>query len=249
MPRIDPNYSFHLLSDTALEIRLGEQIDPAVLDQVLQLTQHFKRHPPEGLSDIIPSYTRVTLRFDPYRIGPGGLTDLASLLSNSLPSLETYPPSAYPTIHVPVCYEGIGATDLQLLSEKLQLSVREIIDLHTAQPFRVYMLGFLPGFPYLGILPDSLHVPRKSKPEMVAAGTVAIAAAQTGIYPADSPGGWWRIGRTPLQLFQPTDERTTLFEPGDQVQFHSVDQVAFAEIQSQATQYSLEALREKGGWI
>ncbi len=249
MPRFDHYYSFHLLGDTALEIRLGEGIDPTVLERVLSLAQHFKRHPPEGLSDIIPSYNRVTLRFDPYRVGPGALTDLIPTLSDSLPASEIHSRTSYPTIHIPVCYDEAGATDLSLLSEQLHLSIPEIIQLHTAQPYRVYMLGFLPGFPYLGILPEPLQLSRKSKPEPMVAGTVAIAAAQTGIYPADSPGGWWRLGRTPLPLFSATEERVTLFEPGDQVHFHSIDPASFTKIQSQITHDSLTALREKGGWV
>jgi inhibitor of KinA len=114
------------------------------------------------------------------------------------------------------------APDLELAAEKLGISIDQLIALHTSRRYHVYMLGFMPGFPYLGELPEQLNLPRKSVPAAkVAAGTVAIAGRQTGIYPFDSPGGWYAIGKTSISLF---DHGKAYFEPGDKVEFYQVNQ-------------------------
>jgi inhibitor of KinA len=121
---------------------------------------------------------------------------------------------------VPVIYNEAVAPDLGIAAEKLGLTVPELIRLHTSQLYHVYMLGFMPGFPYMGELPEPLRLPRKAVPTArVAAGTVAIAGHQTGIYPYDSPGGWYAIGKTAISLF---DQGKAYFEPGDEVEFYQV---------------------------
>lgn len=132
------------------------------------------------------------------------------------------------TISIPVCYEEAFAPDLALLSATHRLPAEEIIRLHAATTYRVYMLGFLPGFAYMGEVDERISIPRKSQPVPVAAGSVGIAGRQTGIYPLASPGGWLIIGRTPLRLFDAEKEQPAFLQPGDQVKFYSISSDEFA---------------------
>lgn len=137
-------------------------------------------------------------------------------------------------IRIPVCYDPTLGLDLEELSSSLKRSPAELIQLHQAQLYQVFSMGFLPGFAYLGLLPDSLQVPRKAIPRSkVPKGSVAIAAQQTGIYPQDSPGGWQVIGQTPIPVFDPQLAHPFLLSPGDQVQFEAVDLLSFREIADQ----------------
>lgn len=128
-----------------------------------------------------------------------------------------------PVKKIPVCYDELFGIDLKEMSELHRLSINEIISLHTAVIYKVYMIGFLPGFAYMGSVDNKIITPRKDQPRLnVVAGSVGIAAAQTGIYPMDSPGGWQIIGKTPLQLFDTAKSTPCLLSAGDQVQFVSI---------------------------
>ena len=133
-------------------------------------------------------------------------------------------------LEIPVCYDIELAADLTAVALSTGLSINEIIRLHSRQPYRVYLIGFLPGFPYLGRLPVELQLPRKQIPTNVAAGSVAIAGLQTGIYPVQSPGGWHVIGRTPLRIFDSSLEVPCLLEAGDLVQFTPISQHEYDRI-------------------
>ena len=130
-------------------------------------------------------------------------------------------------MNIPVCYDEEFGVDLQRIVEEKKLSKDEVIRLHCGKQYRVFMLGFLPGFPYMGEVDEKIAMPRKSEPKAVAAGSVAIAGRQTGIYPLASPGGWSVIGRTPLKLFDPEKERPTLLNAGDTVEFYSISKEEF----------------------
>jgi inhibitor of KinA len=125
-------------------------------------------------------------------------------------------------VRIPVCYDALFAPDLGLLAASKGMTSEEVVQLHQSRPYRVYMLGFLPGFAYLGQVADKLAMPRKQQPVEVAAGSIGIAGNQTGIYPMVSPGGWHIIGRTPVTLFDSDKENPTLLKPGDTVQFFSI---------------------------
>jgi inhibitor of KinA len=131
-------------------------------------------------------------------------------------------------IEIPVCYHPSFALDMEIISGSTQLSTKEIIRLHTDVEYTVYMIGFLPGFPYMGFVDDRIAFGRKSTPRaMVPAGSVGIAGKQTGIYPLDSPGGWQIIGRTPLTLFEPRRDPPVALEPGGTVRFFEVSLAEF----------------------
>lgn len=184
--------------------------------QVLQLDKRTNGASFPGWIENVPAYHTLTVYFDPVK----GPADPVGFLETLLPTEWRMTNTEGRIVRVPVMYDPEVAPDLEPAAEKLGLSTDQLIDLHTSQRFHVYMLGFMPGFPYMGILPGQLRLPRKSVPTArVAAGTVAIAGNQTGIYPFDSPGGWYGIGKTSLTLFE---KGKAYFEPGDEVEFYQV---------------------------
>ena len=139
-------------------------------------------------------------------------------------------------IEIPVCYETPYALDMGEVKEKTGLNAQEIIDTHCQETYKVYMLGFVAGFAYLGSLPKQLFCPRKTEPRKeVLAGSVGLAGLQTGIYPANAPGGWQIIGRTPVPTFNPKADNPTLFKAGDSVKFKSISSAEFEEIEKQVS--------------
>jgi inhibitor of KinA len=185
-------------------------------------------HPFSGQLDIIVAYSSLTIIYDPAAARkslPAASTvfeqvklQLAAAFEKSVLQQE----GEAPIVRIPVCYAAEFAPDMRSLASEKGLSIQEIIDLHTAPVYRVYTIGFLPGFCYLASLDDKLVTARKQAPVPVAAGSVGIAGAQTGIYPMNSPGGWNIIGRTPIQLFNATSEELVKLKPGDRVQFYSI---------------------------
>ena len=134
---------------------------------------------------------------------------------------------------IPVCYELPYALDLQALSEEKGMATKKIIDLHTSQTYKVYMLGFMPGFTFMGKIVPALACKRKLNPRLqVPASSVGIAGFQTGIYPTTSPGGWQILGRTPLKIFNPQKENPFLFQAGDEVTFYSITKETFLSIET-----------------
>lgn len=148
------------------------------------------------------------------------------------------------SIRIPVCYEKQFAMDIQHLAATNNISIEEIIQLHISKPYKVFMLGFLPGFAYMGEVDEKLIISRKPQPVNIEAGSVGIAGKQTGIYPLASPGGWQIIGRTPVKLFDALEEEPTLLRTGDTVQFYPVSTNEFYEIQNSSLR---KAKRDLGG--
>jgi inhibitor of KinA len=138
-------------------------------------------------------------------------------------------------VRIPVCYEPFFAPDIEALANQKSITLHQLITLHTSVTYKVFMIGFLPGFPYMGEVDSSLEASRHLQPrKAVAAGSVGIAGKQTGIYPLTSPGGWQIIGRTPLRLFDVNRENAVLLQPGDSVQFYSITANEFAHNQSRS---------------
>jgi len=243
------DYSIYPLSDSALEVKLGDGIDPLIQGRVISLWRSLKQQPLIGQIDLVPAYCTLGIRFDLQQISSMGFNALLPALKDRIDTLKIDETGASRLLEIPVCYDESMAPDLSTISKQLNRSVEEIVAIHTATEYTVYLLGFLPGFPYLGVLPEALRLPRKVQPQPVRAGTVAIAGSQTGIYPADSPGGWWQIGQTPLNLFDPHSESPCLLEPGDRIKFRAVDLDIFSNIQRMTHTKSLRSIREEGGWV
>jgi inhibitor of KinA len=178
--------------------------------------------------DIIAAYSSVTVFFDPGVLRMGEVRALMEeawqetgvLTSDGLPSADR-------AVRIPVCYEGEYAPDIEWVAREKGLSVSEVARMHASGLYRVYMIGFLPGFSYMGTVDERLQLPRKRLPVPVAAGGVGIAGQQTGIYPLNSPGGWQIIGRTPVKPFDVSRDPPVLLRAGDHVQFYAISSAEF----------------------
>ena len=167
--------------------------------------------------ETVPAYATLVVHYDPLILSFG---QLKNVLREKMAQIEDNAPRTQKRVDVPVRYGGEYGIDLESVARHCRLSVEEIIRIHSERIYSVFMMGFTPGFPYMGKLDDALITPRLELPRThVPAGTVAIAGSQTGIYPIASPGGWQLIGWTPVQLFNPDSESPFLFSPGDEVKF------------------------------
>ena len=223
------------LSDTALLLRLGERIDAALNARVHALAAQLRECLPEGVEDLVPGYASLAVFLDPRAVAEGRLDprDVSGWLEWNLAQLDDAVASTAPrTVEIPVCYGGAHGPDLDALAADLGLATAEVIERHSAGDYRVALLGFAPGFPYLLGLDPALAAPRLATPRArVPAGSVGIGGAQTGIYPREGPGGWRLIGRTPLRLFDPRRDPPALLAPGDALRFVPIDPARCAELE------------------
>jgi len=205
------------LSDSAILVSLGDRIDPAVNRRVHALAALIEAAPLSGVIETVPAYVTLLVHFDPLVTDYASVADWVGGLADRAAENVSRTPRR---IQVPVRYGGESGPDLGPVAAATGLTPAEVARIHTQTEYTVYMMGFTPGFPYLGRLDPRLVVPRLETPRtLVKAGTVAIAGEQTGIYPLDSPGGWRLIGRTSLRLFDPAAETPFLFAPSDVVRF------------------------------
>jgi KipI family sensor histidine kinase inhibitor len=211
---------FRPMGDRSFLVELGETISPEVNRRVQQLMRQIEQARLPGVLELAPGYRSLLVRFDPLTIAPVELKARITAI-DARRSFAGLPPAKLLT--VPVFYGGEQGPDLEWVARHLGLSANEVIRLHTETAYRVYMIGFTPGYPYLGELPATLAVPRRSTPRTrVPKGSVGIAQRQTGIYPVESPGGWQIIGWTPIELFDPNRPLPSLLEMGDRVKFEAV---------------------------
>ena len=217
--------------DSALLLELGSAIDEGVNALAVAVAASVRRAGIAGVRDVVSTYRSVAVFFDPLATDPG---EVAAALSAA--SLEPASVHTGATIEVPVSYGGDCGPDLGNVASHGGLSNEGVIDRHTSRPYRVFMLGFLPGFPYMGIVDDAIAAPRRSTPRVrVPAGSVGIAGWQTGIYPQSSPGGWQIIGRTSVKLFDPQRTEPFLLAPGDSVRFVPARGIATSDTDGQPT--------------
>jgi len=205
------------LGDRGLLIELGTGIDPAVNRRVKKLHRVITCERLHGVVDIVPAYASLLVVFNPLQAAPEALKrQLAGLCDFD----DDGPAEARTVVEVPVVYGGAAGPDLDAVAAYHGLPVEDVIGLHSGTVYRVYMIGFTPGFPYMGELPEALDTPRRDTPRThIPKGSVAIAQRQTGIYPVVSPGGWQIIGCTPLTLFDPRKETPSFLTMGDAVRF------------------------------
>jgi inhibitor of KinA len=232
-------FSTYSLSEKAIVIQLGSTIDNAVHHQVISLNRLLNREPFEGFIETVPAYNTITIYYDPLLVynstamkGNAPSEKVNYYLQHLLASLPQGPVIQTNSLSIPVCYDAEMAPDLNWVAKWLHTSIENIVQLHTSSIYTVYMLGFSPGFPYMGKLDSRLSVPRKETPRAkVEPGSVGIAGEQTGIYPFAGPGGWQLIGRTPVTLFDPAKDDPVLLHPGDQVRFTSITKEEFYQMQ------------------
>jgi inhibitor of KinA len=215
--------------DGAIVVEFGDEIDRAISEGVLGLSARIRHGDMAGIIETVPTFRSLMIHYDPLRTSAGALIEAVKALLSGAALFE----GERRLWHVPVCYEGEFAPDLAEVAERTRLAPAEVVKLHAASRYHVYMIGFLPGFPYLGDLPKPLVLPRRVDPRVrVPPGAVAIAMGMTAIYPIESPGGWHLIGTTPIRLFDALASPPSLFAPGDAVQFEPVGRDAFTAMQA-----------------
>jgi inhibitor of KinA len=206
--------------DSAIVVEFEERIDLAINARCIAVANAVRASGLPGVRDVVPAYRAVTVYFDPLRTE---LTPLVEYLKRCAGAAPHDVESPARTHRVPVCYGGEFGPDLAEVAAFGGLSEDETVARHAGRLYRVFMLGFIPGFAYLGAVDQQIAAPRRETPRArVAAGSVGIASAQTGIYPMDTPGGWQLIGRSPMRIFDPSRDRPSLFQPGDAVHFFPI---------------------------
>jgi KipI family sensor histidine kinase inhibitor len=220
-----------LSGDRAILVEYGDAIDPAVNEKVRAMTALVKRSLPRGVEAVIPAYRNLSLLYDPLVTSPAEILPLLTGLESRLHEIEIPKPRI---VEIPVLYGGEYGPDIGFVSEHSGLAVDEVIAVHAGTDYPIYMIGFMPGFCYLGGLDSRIHTPRRKTPRtLLPGGSVGIAEAQTGMYPVDSPGGWQIIGRTPRRLFAPERDNPFLYEPGDLIRFVPVSMPEYERIRKQ----------------
>ncbi len=227
---------FKLINEQTIMIYFENQIDPKTFAKVQHVSQYIKDKQLQSITEIIPSYRAIMLYVD---------TNISTLneVLNDL-DLEQLDISSIneqqlrnKTIHLPVLYGGEYGQDIEEVATYNDLTTEEVVKIHSSNKYLIYMLGFMPGFPFLGGLDANLHTPRRKEPRTkIEAGSVGIANNQTGLYPKQSPGGWQIIGRTPINVFDINREPMCLYEAGDSIQFYSIDKDTYQQIEQEQTQ-------------
>ena len=219
---------YRLAGDTGLSVEFGEAIDPDINKKVRTMAAAVKNRKPDGIIEIIPTYRSLLFIYDPVRIKP---KHLMALIEDLESTIDTVGEKDVPLIEIPVCYGGEFGPDMDNVKASSNLDSEEVIRLHSQPEYPIYMVGFTPGFAFLGGLNEKLFTPRLKTPRLVVpAGSVGIANNQTGMYPIDSPGGWQIIGRTPLTLFAPQRKKPFLYKAGDKIKFIPISQDQFEQI-------------------
>jgi KipI family sensor histidine kinase inhibitor len=227
-------FALEPLGDRAALLTLGARVDTALNARALALAQALRAAALPGIEDIVPAYASVCVRYEPCAWVQSPERTPFDALADAVRATLAHvtadaPTDTLPPLDVPVCYGGEFGPDLIDVAAHVKLTPDEVVTRHLAGEYRVAMLGFAPGFPYLLGLDATLHVPRRANPRTrVPAGSVAIGGAQTGIYPRELPGGWQLIGRTPLALFDAARTPPALCEPGRRVRFRAIGSAAFA---------------------
>lgn len=231
------------VGEGALMVSFGNTIDPEILRCARALVTELEQHPFPGLLEFEASYTGVTVFYDPLALAresslpedhwlSKGYREAAARVKKILEGIRFTKEKKGDRIRIPVCYGGEYGPDLEEVAEYHHMTPEEVVKIHTGGDYLVYMIGFAPGFPYVGGLPPEIATPRKKTPRLaIPAGSVGIAGSQTGAYPLETPGGWQLIGRTPLALFRPWDlEHPSLLQAGDRLEFVSITPEEYKEL-------------------
>lgn len=227
--------------EQGLVVEFGNVINAGVNTRVHQTSRLLRTKLGAEIIEIVPTYRSLLIYFDPLRIKR---SDLAQRIRELLATVVTDSAEKKvqaTVVSIPVCYGGEHGPDLEFVAQHNGLTVSEVVQIHTSRPYLVYMIGFTPGFPYLGGMSERIAAPRLTQPRTaIPAGSVGIAGSQTGLYPIQSPGGWRLIGRTPIRAFNPDASNPFLFAAGNYLQFFPVSAEEYAAIQQEV---------EKGTYI
>ena len=214
--------------DSSLLVEFGKEISPEINRKITATVQLMKEQHIEGVVDVIPAFCSLLVNYDPRVITYDEIKKrMQNLVKVDVRSSE----EKKKIFEIPVCYGGEYGPEIENIAEHAGLSVEEVIKIHSSRDYLIYMLGFLPGFCYLGGLDERIHTPRLANPRIkINAGSVGIGGSQTGIYPLDSPGGWQLMGMTPVKTYDPERETPILVEAGDYIRFVPVDEEEYKRI-------------------
>ena len=214
-----------LMGDRGLLLEFGDEISREINEKVRRMALAIQAEAIEGIIETVPTYRSLLTIYNPTALSIDDLKKRLDLIEEGLRETPLPEPKL---IRIPVVYGGVYGPDIEGVAKYLQRSPEEVIRLHCSQPYLIYMIGFMPGYPYMGELPQALVIPRLKTPRLIVPkGSVAIAQRQTGIYSMESPGGWQILGRTPVALFDPEKDPPTLLQMGDFVQFYPVTEKEF----------------------
>jgi inhibitor of KinA len=227
------------LGDSAIVVELGTNIELDTHRKVQELSSYLEGNILQAMTEYVPDFTSVTVYYDcaqaasllakfrvasPYEV-------MQRLLEEILAKIKVKGEHKPEVVEIPVCYGGEFGPDLEYVAKHNHLSPEEVIEIHSAGTYLIYMIGFAPGFPYLGGLSEKIAVPRRESPRLnIPAGTVGIAGNQTGVYPIETPGGWQLIGKTPLRLFNPKQSPPILLKAGNNIRFKPISHIEYQEI-------------------
>ena len=239
---------FLFSGDSALVIQFGNEISVEVNKKIRKMMDDLKKENFDGIVELVPTYCSLLINYDVLKIDYNTLTEkLKKFLSNNEATVED---EEVTLIEIPTLYNDECGPDLEYVAEYNKLSKEEVIKIHTGTDYLVYMLGFMPGFTYLGGMSEKIATPRLESPRLqIYPGSVGIAGKQTGMYPSMSPGGWRIIGRTPLKLYNPDSDIPVYISSGDYIRYVSVDEEKYNEIlkQVEAGEYKLNIRKAKRG--
>ncbi|WP_243643733.1 5-oxoprolinase subunit PxpB [Tepidibacillus fermentans] len=243
--------SIYPIGDKAITVKFGDEISPEINGRVIAFAQYLSKQVVDGIIESVPTYTDVTIYYNPLILS---YEEIKRRIQGWLNQKMTYQIENQRLIYLPVLYGGEYGPDLDYVANYHGIDREEVIRVHTSIDYRVYMLGFAPGFPYLGGLPEILHTPRLEKPRVqIPAGSVGIAGKQTGVYPLSTPGGWQIIGHTPVPLFEKKEESNPiLLRAGDLIRFVSIDLIQYEQIEEQIRkgiyQVQIERIERMSGY-
>lgn len=224
------DYSFSPLGDQAIVIEVGNEINEQVQNNVRVISSLLETHAPEWMIEFIPAFTTVSVFYDPLLLLYNEAEiELTALLEKA--SEMAVPPTRI--VEIPVCYGGSFGPDLEFVAQHNGLSPEEVVRIHIEGSYTVHMIGFAPGFPYLGGMSEKIAAPRQQSPRVrIPARSVGIAGSQTGIYPISTPGGWQLIGRTPIRLFVPEQEIPSRLQAGDTIRFKQISEAEYQTLEA-----------------
>lgn len=233
--------------DSALIIELGNEIAPEISLELKKITEFIDSQKLKGIRDILPTYRSAIVYYDPMLISHDEIVELIE--RNRMKFRVENGNIVKEIIEIPVLYGGEEGPDLPNIAEHNGITEEEVVAIHTSGEYLIYMLGFTPGFPYLGGMSKKIATPRLKTPRTkIPAGSVGIAGEQTGIYPLESPGGWQLLGRTPLELFNPQREKPFLLDAGKYIKFVQVDRAEYERISDAVKKgtYEIKTYRKEG---
>ena len=238
------NWKIVTAGDSSLLVEFDQEIRPDINRKITATVQLIKAQHIEGVLDMIPAFCSLLINYDPRVVTYEEIKARVGSLLRVEPKSGSQKSRIF---EIPVCYGGAYGPDLGTIASHAGLSEEEVIRIHSSQDYLIYMLGFLPGFCYLGGLDERIHTPRLATPRIrIEAGSVGIGGPQTGIYPMDSPGGWQLMGMTPVKTYDPDREVPILVEAGDYIRFIPVDEAEYLRLKELADRNEYQCvIREK----